>query len=390
MTTTTRRYNNSNNNSGDNDNNDDSDDASILMQDKENSARENPAASRPKQRVSLDATTTTVSSRATHGRIHHDNNNNNDDDYDNDDEGYDSDEAAATEVLKTKDGRHRPPRPSTCFALGSNRSSICPTAKGEGRGVDESPEGRLHGTRRRRRRSSARLVRWSVGSIASTTRRRSSHVNANVNATACSTSQPPPTAAQLSELYQRAIRMNAENRITASNSWNLPLIENLDRFLTDEGADETCATTAGGTTGGTSTNSTKHAITSSRGGGSTTATTHAAAPEEPADSRRINFTRASCTLDASVKIYSYRVDDVYLTSYKVLANLHRNDASNGKQQQQQQQQGEGQDDVAAEGGAPKKRSTSRKTGAAPTLENNLGRYNENISWWRTDTIGSPV
>ena len=35
---------------------------------------------------------------------------------------------------------------------------------------------------------------------------------------------------------------------------------------------------------------------------------------------RVIFTKASCTLDASVKIYSYRVDDVHLTSYKVLAN----------------------------------------------------------------------
>ena len=38
---------------------------------------------------------------------------------------------------------------------------------------------------------------------------------------------------------------------------------------------------------------------------------------------RVNFTKASCTLDASVKIYSFRVDDVHLTSYKVLANLNR-------------------------------------------------------------------
>ena len=36
---------------------------------------------------------------------------------------------------------------------------------------------------------------------------------------------------------------------------------------------------------------------------------------------RVIFTKASCTLDASVKsFYSYRVDDVHLTSYKVLAN----------------------------------------------------------------------
>merc|ERR1712151_1001151 len=43
------------------------------------------------------------------------------------------------------------------------------------------------------------------------------------------------------------------------------------------------------------------------------------------DEKRVNFTKASCTLDASVKIYSYRVDDVHLSSYKVLANLNRTD-----------------------------------------------------------------
>lgn len=83
---------------------------------------------------------------------------------------------------------------------------------------------------------------------------------------------------QLGELYKRAIRMNAENRINAGNSWNIKLIENMDK-LTSHDNGET-----------------------------------------------VNFTKASCTLDASVKIYSYRVDDVHLTSYKVLANLNRNDA----------------------------------------------------------------
>jgi Condensin complex subunit 2 len=33
--------------------------------------------------------------------------------------------------------------------------------------------------------------------------------------------------------------------------------------------------------------------------------------------------KASCTLDASIKIYSYRVDDTYATSYRVLENLNR-------------------------------------------------------------------
>lgn len=36
-----------------------------------------------------------------------------------------------------------------------------------------------------------------------------------------------------------------------------------------------------------------------------------------------DFQKASCTLDASVKIYSYRVDDVWSSSYRVLENLNR-------------------------------------------------------------------
>lgn len=96
----------------------------------------------------------------------------------------------------------------------------------------------------------------------------------------------------LGEVYQNAIRMNAENRINASNSWNLTLIDHMDRFLMSSGRLSSAALedTLGPVTG-------------------------------------VNFTKASCTLDASVKIYSYRVDDVHLTSYKVLANLNRTDAS---------------------------------------------------------------
>ena len=36
-----------------------------------------------------------------------------------------------------------------------------------------------------------------------------------------------------------------------------------------------------------------------------------------------DFQKASCTLDASVKIYSYRVDDVWTSSFRVLENLNR-------------------------------------------------------------------
>ena len=47
-------------------------------------------------------------------------------------------------------------------------------------------------------------------------------------------------------------------------------------------------------------------------------------------SEDLNFQKASCTLDASVQIYSSRVDDVWTTSFRVLENLNRSDKRNGK------------------------------------------------------------
>lgn len=40
----------------------------------------------------------------------------------------------------------------------------------------------------------------------------------------------------------------------------------------------------------------------------------------------MNFQKASCAIDASVQIYSSRVDDVWTSSYRVLENLNRSDA----------------------------------------------------------------
>jgi hypothetical protein len=42
-----------------------------------------------------------------------------------------------------------------------------------------------------------------------------------------------------------------------------------------------------------------------------------------------NFQKASCTLDASIKIYSYRVDDTWNSSYKILENLSRTENKHG-------------------------------------------------------------
>ena len=45
--------------------------------------------------------------------------------------------------------------------------------------------------------------------------------------------------------------------------------------------------------------------------------------EDQGDTNGPDFQKASCTLDASVKIYSYRVDDVWTSSFRVLENLNR-------------------------------------------------------------------
>jgi len=205
---------------------------------------------------------------------------------DDSDSGEDDEDASNTtneEVPK----RHKPPRPSTL----KPRNSIMPAA-----------------SQRRRRRSSARFLRLSHAPKESIT-------------------------TNLGEVYKQAIRMNAENRINASNSWNLQLIENIDKFLMME--DDTLTTTEQKT-------------------------------NDPLPKGRVNFTKASCTLDASVKIYSYRVDDVHLTSYKVLANLNRTDTN---KKNSKNQVNEDDDDPAG----TEKRTERTKLNNGPTLETNVGK-----------------
>ena len=131
---------------------------------------------------------------------------------------------------------------------------------------------------------------------------------------------------QLGEMYKRAIRMNAENRINAGNSWGLRLIENIDKFLVDD--------------------------------------------QEQDEGQRVNFTKASCTLDASVKIYSYRVDDVHLTSYKVLANLNRTET--GKKSNHTQEADESGEGGTTQTSLKAVNASSERRGVTDTLESNLG------------------
>ena len=88
---------------------------------------------------------------------------------------------------------------------------------------------------------------------------------------------------------------------------------------------------------------------------------------------RVNFTKASCTLDASVKIYSYRVDDVHLSSYRVLANLNRTDTKGNKDDDGLEGGGVDLDDGEGGGKTVSKRRAGPK-GPTETLESNKGMY----------------
>ncbi|XP_057955867.1 condensin complex subunit 2 [Malania oleifera] len=94
---------------------------------------------------------------------------------------------------------------------------------------------------------------------------------------------PPPSLdpclgkQQILELFQNCIKLASENKINQKNTWELGLIDHLCEIIKVE--------------------------------------------EE--DDAETNFQKASCTLEAGVKIYSLRVDSVHSEAYKVLGGINR-------------------------------------------------------------------
>jgi len=84
--------------------------------------------------------------------------------------------------------------------------------------------------------------------------------------------------ARIVDMYTNIIKMSSENKINEKNSWGLDLIDHMGKLIKAD--------------------STKQ--------------------------RGVNFQKASCTLDASVKIYANRVDDTYSHSHRVLESFSRN------------------------------------------------------------------
>jgi hypothetical protein len=84
------------------------------------------------------------------------------------------------------------------------------------------------------------------------------------------------SSGELKNMLGQCLKLASENKITAANTWSMPLIEHLDDLIKEEDPTETT-----------------------------------------------NFQRASVTLDAGVKIYSYRVDSVHTELFKMLGGLGR-------------------------------------------------------------------
>ncbi|OIW05910.1 hypothetical protein TanjilG_23696 [Lupinus angustifolius] len=106
---------------------------------------------------------------------------------------------------------------------------------------------------------------------------RSRNVAANLNSQS-QDSDPCLDKQQILDLFQNCIKLASENKINQKNTWGLNLIDHLTDIIK---------------------------------------------AEEEGDSTETNFQKASCTLEAGVKIYSLRVDSVHSEAYKVLGGMNR-------------------------------------------------------------------
>ncbi|KAK4525708.1 hypothetical protein GAYE_SCF16G3617 [Galdieria yellowstonensis] len=142
---------------------------------------------------------------------------------------------------------------------------------------------------------------------------------------------------QLAQLYSTTIKLCRDNKINAKNSWSLALIDHLRSLVVsgeiraeDVPSEET---------------------------------------EEPSEA---NFQLAGVTLDASTKIYSYRVDSVHTSAYSVLGDLTRTGRT---PQDNESIEDEDSEEPTNEMSTAKRKQTKSRTQGECTLEKNV----DNIS-----------
>ncbi|XP_019646176.1 PREDICTED: condensin complex subunit 2-like [Branchiostoma belcheri] len=164
--------------------------------------------------------------------------------------------------------------------------------------------------RERRRSRVIELTRGGVGSPISPMDRRKS----------LGTTQGGLTNAQLADHYTSCIKLSAENKINVKNAFGLHLIDYMSHLLKTKNRNEVT-----------------------------------------------NFQVASCTLDASAKIYAYRVDAVHADAFKMLGGLGHTENANKSPAEGDLPEGDGE----VKGKKPK------KSGMSITTENNLKNINVN-------------
>ncbi|XP_078151675.1 condensin complex subunit 2-like isoform X3 [Carex rostrata] len=129
---------------------------------------------------------------------------------------------------------------------------------------------------------------------------------------------------QILELYQNCIRLASENKINQKNTWELGLIDHLSEVIKADTEQDT----------------------------------------------ETNFQKASCTLEAGVKIYSLRVDSVHAEAYKVLGGINRA----GRDDDKDLEANEDNATIAGEEG-PSKKETNSKASPMSTLESSFEALN---------------
>ncbi|KAI4383246.1 hypothetical protein MLD38_009110 [Melastoma candidum] len=129
---------------------------------------------------------------------------------------------------------------------------------------------------------------------------------------------------QILELFQNCIKLASENKINQKNTWELGLIDHMHEIIKVEVESEA----------------------------------------------ETNFQKASCTLEAGVKIYSLRVDSVHSEAYKVLGGINRAGNDN-------QQDGVVEDPDVGGGPVegPSKKEAEKKLSPLSTLESSFEALN---------------
>lgn len=128
-----------------------------------------------------------------------------------------------------------------------------------------------------------------------------------------------PCSVSLGELYSKCVQMVNENKVSMKNAFDLHLIDHMDDIVDSfMGGRKRATPGASGSGGGGD----------GRSFGGSRGKTSLSAVEEEAEHR---FHEASCTIEASAKIYACRVDCVHTDTYRVLGGLSSADMADDEE-----------------------------------------------------------